>query len=59
MIWISRAFSTSRARTIAFSASGSSGSWSSVIAMSGSDHIRQQPATAESRLIHFVAGQPA
>lgn len=35
MIWVRRAFSTSRARTIAFSTSGSSGSWSAVIAMTG------------------------
>lgn len=56
MIWISRAFSTSRARTNAFSASGSSGSWSAVIAVSGSDHTRRHRAT---RLIHLVADQPA
>src|SRR5680860_523562 len=45
--------------TIAFSASGSSGSWSTVIAMTGSDQIRQRRATAEPRLIHLVADQPA
>jgi hypothetical protein len=39
-VWISGAFSASRARTIAFSASRSSGRWSAAIAMTGSDHIR-------------------
>jgi hypothetical protein len=35
MIWRSRAFSASCASTIAFSAAGSSGSWSAVVAMTG------------------------
>src|SRR6476619_5433838 len=46
MIWRSRAFSTSRASTIALSASGLSGSWPAVIAM---DQTRPYSPPARDR----------